>query len=274
MYDLRAFVEKHGLDCIAQKKILLHERILAELDRLERPRTQNSTSRQQGIPSKAGSVSARQSGRKKSTERKSDSLRKDNILAQVDSVWSLRGEKDVYTSTKRRIYETKRVTTQVDHVLEIQLLNFAWEEGVANNPQLPVKLTRALRSNKARELSEDRANNVDNLNVTLRYINQQKKGPFTRFLNAHRKVVDNGATQRLALDEHISGWRKANKHQPKLVTGNEWGNIKRTVVRAFDDMVDKKEEDMMRFDVAGKQREAYLSFLDVLECMICCMDIE
>ena len=62
------------------------------------------------------------------------------VSSKAVRVWEHRGNRDLYTGIERTVYDRKGHEMQVDHVLEIQLLNYAWEEGVARNPALPAPM--------------------------------------------------------------------------------------------------------------------------------------
>eukprot|EP00730_Choanoeca_flexa_P019866 TRINITY_DN9717_c0_g2_i1.p1 TRINITY_DN9717_c0_g2~~TRINITY_DN9717_c0_g2_i1.p1 ORF type:complete len:217 (+),score=21.71 TRINITY_DN9717_c0_g2_i1:68-718(+) len=178
----------------------------------------------------------------------------DSLRAPVkhleSQVWEHRDQIDIYT-TKGRFAIKKLSQVEVDHVVELQLLDLAWNLGVALNADVaPSGNTRGNRHRGSNGLSWMMAllclqvfagqfvNGVDNLNVTTRDINQLKKGPFTRFRNDYRK--HQGSTRDMSLASYVSSARLANGSNRALwatmMDEGTWHRIEGAVVRSYEDL--------------------------------------
>ncbi|EGD74237.1 hypothetical protein PTSG_06247 [Salpingoeca rosetta] len=203
------------------------------------------------------------------------SLREPGVSSKASRVWLHRQNRDAYTGIPRHTYETKGAETQVDHVLEIQLLNHAWEEGVARNPRFPPAYN--LRSSKARAVSTHTANDVANLNVTMKEINNKKRGPFTRWLNKYKAAGGEGSTRALPLDELIRASARVDKtpHMQTMIDMGIWDRITRSVVASYDAVADEQQREavLASVNIRGGHRDAYDAYLDALSAMLTKMDI-
>lgn len=93
---------------------------------------------------------------------------------QKETVLTYRDNQDAYT---RKVSAAENT----DHVVELQLINYATAPIVQKNVALEKNLAKVV-------------NAVCNLNVTSLKINQSKKGPFTASLNRVKKAFSWTAT--------------------------------------------------------------------------------
>lgn len=106
----------------------------------------------------------------------------------------------------------------VDHVLELQLIEFAAGEIIGSQPRL-------------KRCFSDAVNAVPCLNLTTRRVNQSKKGPFTAALNRLRKGEK---TDLEALARSGRGkW---------LVDEGVWENIEKEIVLSYENIEKTLEE--------------------------------
>lgn len=157
----------------------------------------------------------------------SDGLR--GVLPESEIIWKHRNDLDAYSEFTRATIGTHN--PERDHVFEIQLLDAAYFEYSS------VAVQMVTRGEKDRIMNI--ANNVKNLNITTRSINQSKKGPFT---NARNELVaqDFDSSQCNGIDSFVfnsHGTRLANRY-PGFTTSN-WNNIKREVVKSYDILADE-----------------------------------
>ena len=175
------------------------------------------------------------------------SLRKP-VSRMRDDVWSQRGGRDAYTNKPRaRIAEDEQ---NVDHVLEVQLLEHAALDLLSTNHEL---------LNRFR----DSVNSSPNLNVTARTVNQSKRGPFTAALNRLRKY--DGGLREISVEQLARAGRAR-----WLVDEGVWANIERQVVVSFDALAaDLSEARLTRaqtslMDAAVENLNVVLSKLKIL----------
>jgi hypothetical protein len=140
------------------------------------------------------------------------------------AVWLKHNYCDVYTRKTKD--EMEGCKEEVDHVLEIQLLQHA---AAATN----------LYTNDPMLLNFRRVvNSTLNLNVTTMEINQAKKGPFTAALNRLNNI-NGGGLQGLSVAELAR-----NGDKWKLGDGDDiWDNIEGQIVVSFDEMKAMLKED-------------------------------
>lgn len=190
-------------------------------------------------------------------------------------VWEHRGNRDLYTGIERTVYDRKGHEMQVDHVLEIQLLNYAWEEGVARNPALPPACN--LRSSKSRAITAQQANDIGNLNVTMREINNKKRGPFTRWINKYKSNGGAESTAALPLDDMIRASAEVDStpQMHAMIDTGIWDRIKRSVVTTYDGLADSATLDraIASGQLRGEHVLAFEAYLDTINAMITRMDI-
>ena len=152
-----------------------------------------------------------------------------------ETVLSYRDNQDAYT---RKVSAAENI----DHVVELQLVNFAAGAIVEKNAALQKNLARVV-------------NAVCNLNVTSQKINQSKKGPFTASLNRLKKGV-----------EHIDCDELARKGRARwLVEDGTWDKIKEETVLSFDAMSDSLADRVLTRAHAKTLDEATEAVRDVLE---------
>jgi hypothetical protein len=144
------------------------------------------------------------------------SLRR-NSSRYVDRVWTHRDQTDAYTKRSRSVVET--LHSEVDHVIEVQICNHAWEE-------VRKKAGAAVCTRNLVSKFRDVVNDDPNLNVTSRAVNRKKLGPFRRFLNEYQT----SASSVTGLEE------LARVSCPKLVDNGTWELISDCVVKSYEDM--------------------------------------
>ncbi|PNW84303.1 hypothetical protein CHLRE_04g228950v5 [Chlamydomonas reinhardtii] len=91
-----------------------------------------------------------------------------SVTHKADRVWDNNYGKDLYTGKRRDHYEGENVRTEVDHIMECQLGEHMWEKAFDG------RMTTRSRLAAVVELWND----VDNLNVTQKKINQPKGSAF------------------------------------------------------------------------------------------------
>lgn len=124
--------------------------------------------------------------------------------------------RDAYTrSCARRL--VSRGEGQVDHVLECQVLRHATREVLSGDDRKNDGVVRRFSA---------AANDVSNLNLTSRRVNQSKKGPFTAALNRLEKGATKVDVEGLARKGRAS-W---------LVDEGAWANVEREIVESYDAM--------------------------------------
>lgn len=111
----------------------------------------------------------------------------------------------------------------VDHVLECQVLRYA-TEGVFGESGAHQGVARSFSA---------AANDVSNLNLTSRRVNQSKKGPFTAALNR----LEKGATK-VDLESLARGGRAS-----WLVDEGAWANVEREIVESYDALEERLEKE-------------------------------
>ena len=137
-----------------------------------------------------------------------------------EEVLEHRDGRDAYTrSCAKRL--VSRGEGQVDHVLECQVLRHATRDVLGDDRKT---------DGVARRFSAA-ANDVTNLNLTSRRVNQSKKGPFTAALNR----LEKGAT-RVDLEELARRGRAS-----WLVDEGAWANVEREIVESYDAMEKRLE---------------------------------
>ena len=141
------------------------------------------------------------------------SLRR-NVGRLRDNVWCERHGRDAYTKLERgRLAEADQ---NVDHVIEVQIVEHAALGSLLENTELTNRVRDAL-------------NSAANLNVTSRKINQAKRGPFTAAINRLRKR--DGTLREISV-EQLARSRKAKW----LVDNGSWENIRGEIVASYDRM--------------------------------------
>ena len=137
-----------------------------------------------------------------------------------DDVWSTRGNRDAYTGKARHVLASD--VQNVDHVIEVQLMEHAAVPHSANNREATDRLREMVNSSM-------------NLNVTSSRVNQSKRGPFTAALNRLKKR--DGTLREICVEQLAragrAGW---------LVDNGCWENIRKEVVKSYDHMEKDMEE--------------------------------
>ena len=146
------------------------------------------------------------------------------VTHKQERAWSHRGNIDVY----RRMSRTETPNPEVDHIIEIQILDHVWREFV--HKQLGGGATSDAPLRAQREHVETAANELANLNVTTHEINQKKKGPFTTWRN-QLDPRDGKALRVRSLDQ------LCRTSHPEFAAKPVWQNILKAVEHSRDDVV-------------------------------------
>lgn len=154
------------------------------------------------------------------------------------SVLEHRDGRDAYTLRDARSLGSRG---NVDHVLEVQLVDFAAGSVLAGHGNLERCFSAAV-------------NDVSNLNVTSTRVNQSKKGPFTAALNRLRRG-ERTDLETLARKGRAS-W---------LVDEGVWKNIETEIVESFDAVEKRLENERMTRAHAKALGEATDAVRDALE---------
>jgi hypothetical protein len=156
------------------------------------------------------------------------------------SVLDHRDGRDAYTLRDAR---SLGADGNVDHVLEVQLLNFAAGDVLTGHEGL-------------RRCFSSAVNDVTNLNVTSRRVNQSKKGPFTAALN------------RLQRGEKADIEALARKGRASwLIDEGVWENIQTEIVESYEAIERRLENERMTRAHAKELKRATEAVRDVLEKM-------
>lgn len=160
-----------------------------------------------------------------------DSLRS-VALPPKDLIWSFRDDNDAYTRATR----DKIAIAQSDHVIEIQLVEYAFANTIVTNRGSQEA------QHKTADIVRRTFNDVSNLNVTSRKVNLAKRGPHTAALN--RLNVGNLRS--------VSLTQLAKQGKAKwLVDEGIWANIESEIVRSYDRSLDRISE-LCESDTAAK----------------------
>ena len=157
-----------------------------------------------------------------------------NVSQKKRAVLEFRDDADAYTRQKAQ-------PENVDHVLELQLIQWATEDILAQN--------EALSKNMA-----DAVNDVFNLNVTSKTINQSKRGPFTAALNRVKKG------QRPNVDDLARGGRAR-----WLVDNGCWDRIKQETVLSYDKLEETLSSKVMTRAHSKKLEQATDAIRDLMD---------
>ena len=158
---------------------------------------------------------------------------REDVSRRKEDTWKHRKGTDMYTGK----IEAKTHHQQVDHVLEIQIFKCAFSSSVK---EIKKAADRACVEGKIRNY----ANNVFNLNVTTREINQAKKGPIMSFIN--RWTADHDF-RHLDLDDLAK--RSSSLVMKEMWDDGRWARVKRAMVRTYEHIDTKLQtfEDMQPF---------------------------
>eukprot|EP01147_Barroeca_monosierra_P009166 gene9165-1458_t len=286
--DLRDFVTRHGLKSKATSKQELHARISRELNIQNVKQSEVAPREKKLVASLAPkTISSRSSPKKfhdnptsefdrtkatskkvlESASNKRETLRGSGRTCSDSSVWKHRNDMDAYTLLTRKYYEENVSTTHIDHVIEIQLLDQAWYDGVYRNDQFgPAYNTR---SSKSRALAMSTANHLKNLNMTSSFINYKKRGPFTRWLKKYKR--SDMCTFLPSLEEMI---HESAKDDPKsevkgMIYDGTWDRIEGCIVKAYDDLpVVASEKTINTTTIQRTVDYAFAAYIEALHMML------
>ncbi|KXZ50760.1 hypothetical protein GPECTOR_15g445 [Gonium pectorale] len=90
------------------------------------------------------------------------------VTHKEDKVWRNNNNKDLYTRWNRNKFDSERVDTQVDHIVECQLGEYMWENAFDGRRTTRGRLAPVVQL----------WNDVDNLNNTSTGLNQRKGDAF------------------------------------------------------------------------------------------------
>jgi len=159
------------------------------------------------------------------------------VAKRSEVVWTHRGGVDVYTRQARDAV----VRPQVDHVIEIQLVEHAMMYALAGVSSESVPVGGSIAQLHVAQRLRDEINSVGNLNVTSAKVNQAKRGPVTAAMNRLRASAERGAPLgeglRLLTLEQLARQGRARW----LVDEGVWGRIEREIVRSFDSVRERTE---------------------------------
>ena len=141
-----------------------------------------------------------------------------DVSKKGNVVWGYR-ETDAYTGRGRK--ETCAMYPQVDHILEVQLGDFAHVHAWCAVGARPGSMAAA----QAHEQIAYALNGVTNLNVTTKKINCAKRGPFTSALNR----LNSDSLRDLKLEQFARQGRARS-----LVDDGTWARIEGAIVNAYD----------------------------------------
>lgn len=144
---------------------------------------------------------------------------REEVSSKRDAVWEFRGQTDVYTGLTREIMVRHNIPQEVDHVIEIQMFQAA---GASMQGSVWTRATtRAVRAI---------ANDLSNLNVTSRAINQKKNGPTGVWLKTD---------QERSLADSVWAGTPAGR---ELSLHGTWGRIQVQGAASFEAMLKQAEE--------------------------------
>lgn len=158
------------------------------------------------------------------------SLRR-TVSNKADAVWKQRQDVDIYTN-ETRVAVCKQ-HPEVDHVLEVAFLQDAQEQACSKEGARAWDGFAAMHMGG---LLQTVANDVDNLNVTSRMVNQKKKGPFMSVRNRMRKP--GGRELRTISLEQFARTGAAKS----LVDNGTWTRIESSIVQTWDDLKPRLED--------------------------------
>jgi hypothetical protein len=214
--DLRAFVQQNGLGVKATSCALLYERIKAALGH------DGTTAAAVVAPPRALPVATASDSSPESTvvvaplpRTAARALSTRSELLPIVQVWEERGGVDIYTRRAEKEFLPTDIL-HIDHIIEVQLINAAFDKA-------PVAWHTRESPSYARVRGV--CNDVSNLNVTLARVNQMKKGPFVRFLNARK------ADKKLTFDDAVEGTVSSDEsgHARRMREEGVWDNIRAAV---------------------------------------------
>lgn len=139
------------------------------------------------------------------------------VSKQYTKVWEYR-EMDLYTGRGR----AQTPTPEVDHVLEVQLIDFAHVLAYGAVGGRAGSMAAA----QAHAQIVDVLNSVINLNVTTKKINCAKRGPFTAAIN---RLNSNHGLRGVTLEQFA---RQGSARS--LVDDGTWARIEGAIVNSYD----------------------------------------
>jgi hypothetical protein len=169
-------------------------------------------------------------------------LRK-SVSSQRNIIWASRSDQDGYTKLTQSQIKTE--DQNVDHVLEIQIVEYATLETLSGNEELVKRF-------------KDIVNEPLNLNVTTKRVNQAKKGPFTAALNRLQKR--DGSLREIRVEQLARNGRAKT-----LVDDGTWANIEKEIVVSYDALSNRASESRLTRAQSKKLDDAINSLHSALE---------
>ena len=161
------------------------------------------------------------------------------VSQKQDDVWKSRGGVDAYTLMRKG--EVIQQSPQVDHCLEIQLVEFALADACVNLYGGGCRLasTQGDVARACEWFSKHMNESKTNLNVTTSRVNQKKRGPFTALLNRLQQVKtkDAGYTLRNISLEQLARQGRARE----LLLDGTWCRIEKQVCISYDSLHDMSD---------------------------------
>jgi hypothetical protein len=161
-----------------------------------------------------------------------NSVRDPGVRVRELETWRYRTNKDLYTGLTRSDSE-REGKIQVDHVVEIQVLNL-----VHSRTAFLARCTRA-----SERVLQRVVNSAVNLNCTTLDINQKKKGPIGTWVNEYTAALEGGVVN--DNNAAVSSLTDVARDSPAgraLIDDGIWAHIEGGIVTVFDDMQQKVED--------------------------------
>ena len=179
-------------------------------------------------------------------------LREANVNTQAVAVWESRGDRDAYSGARRAVVSSQ--SPEVDHVMEVQVVNVAWCSSLKAAP--PAANTRSAAKDRIQKF----INGVPNLNVTTHAINQSKKGPFTRFLKL--VVSDGDHPWNYGNEESMEDLARSGAPSVRrLVDDGVWANIEKEILASHDAVIENVARTRNELGTHGQLFAEHLSEL-------------
>ena len=175
------------------------------------------------------------------------------VKHKENEVWRARRGVDMYTGAS--CADTKARGQQVDHIIEVQIVDAAWV-ATLNLWVVDGKVTRK-EALHAYQLLRAEINGIANLNVTSKRVNQAKEGPIRAGRN--RLAVRDGRLRTVRMEQLVrqgrNGW---------MLDDGTWDRVKQAIVTALNSI----EEGVRRACIYGAPAPTTVALLgDTLDRM-------
>ena len=175
-----------------------------------------------------------------------------SVSKQSTNVWEYR-QMDLYTGRGR----AQTPTPEVDHVLEVQLIDFAYVLAYGSVGGMPGSMAAA----QAHAQIVDVLNSVSNLNVTTKKINCAKRGPFTSALN---RLNSNHGLRGVTLEQFA---RQGTARS--LVDDGTWARIEGAIVNVYN----ATDLELSEADLIPKAAQLVQRTMDEVATVLDCLAI-